>query len=152
MLGPSVVSDFLWPHIAHQAPLSMGFSRQEYWSGLPFPSPRDLLSPGLLHCRRSLVSEPPGKPLGIERDLEVWKGYPLSHVLQSASPMDCSPPGSSVHGILQARTLEWAVMPSSRGIFTTQGSNPSLPHCRQILYHLSRQSTHKWSNSLWQRN
>jgi len=30
-------------------------------------------------------------------------------------PMDCSPPGSSVHGILQARTLEWVAMPSSRG-------------------------------------
>ena len=41
--------------IAHQAPLSMRFSRQEYWSGLPFPSPRDLptqgSNPGLLHCR-----------------------------------------------------------------------------------------------------
>ena len=37
----SVVSDSLWPHgrVAHQAPLSMGFSRQESWSGLPFPSP-----------------------------------------------------------------------------------------------------------------
>ena len=33
--------------VAHQAPLSMGFSRQEYWSGLPFPSPGDLLNPGL---------------------------------------------------------------------------------------------------------
>ena len=32
--------------IAHQAPLSMGFSRQEYWSGLPFPSPEDLPEPG----------------------------------------------------------------------------------------------------------
>ena len=32
--------------VAHQAPLSMGFSRQEYWSGLPFPSPGDLPSPG----------------------------------------------------------------------------------------------------------
>ena len=31
---------------AHQAPLSVGFSRQEYWSGLPFPSPGDLLGPG----------------------------------------------------------------------------------------------------------
>jgi len=31
--------------------------------------------------------------------------------------MDCSPPGSSVHGILQARILEWVVMPFSRGIF-----------------------------------
>ena len=41
--------------VAHQAPLSMRFSRQEYWSGLPFPSPRDLptqgSNPGLLHCR-----------------------------------------------------------------------------------------------------
>ena len=33
--------------MAYQAPLSMGFSRQEYWSGLPFPSPGDLLDPGL---------------------------------------------------------------------------------------------------------
>ena len=41
--------------------------------------------------------------------------------------MDCSPPGSSVHGILQARVLEWVAMPSSRGVFPTQGSNlPSL--------------------------
>ena len=34
-------------YIAHQAPLSMGFPRQEYWSGLPFPSPGDLADPGL---------------------------------------------------------------------------------------------------------
>ena len=33
--------------VAHQAPLSVGFSRQEYWSGLPFPSPGDLLDPGI---------------------------------------------------------------------------------------------------------
>ena len=33
--------------VAHQAPLSMGFSRQEYWSGLPFPSPGDLHNPGI---------------------------------------------------------------------------------------------------------
>ena len=33
--------------VAHQAPLSMGFSRQEYWSGLPFPSPGDLPNPGV---------------------------------------------------------------------------------------------------------
>ena len=45
---------------ALQAPLSMGFSRQEYWDGLPFPCPEDLPSagiksnPGLLHCRQIL--------------------------------------------------------------------------------------------------
>ena len=38
--------DSLWT-VAHQAPLSMGFPRQEYWSGLPFPSPRDLPHPGI---------------------------------------------------------------------------------------------------------
>ena len=45
----SVVSDsFATPWtVAHQAPLSMGFSRQEYWSGLPFPSPGDLPDSGI---------------------------------------------------------------------------------------------------------
>ena len=50
-----------------QAPLSMGFSRQEYWSGLPLPSPGDLPDPGIewespaLEAD-SLLSGPPGKP------------------------------------------------------------------------------------------
>ena len=52
-------------------------------------------------------------------------------------PMDCSPPGSSVRGILQARILEWVALPSSRAISLTQGLNPHLLHCRQILYQLS---------------
>ena len=53
--------------VAHQAPLSMGFSRQEYWSGLPFPSPGDLPNPGIEPWSPALQadglsSEPPGKP------------------------------------------------------------------------------------------
>ena len=53
--------------VAHQAPLSMGFSRQEYWSGLPFPSPGDLPDPGIEPGSPALeadalTSEPPGKP------------------------------------------------------------------------------------------
>ena len=51
--------------------------------------------------------------------------------------MDYSLPGSSVHGILQARTLEWVVISFSRGIFLAQESNLGLLHCRQILYQLS---------------
>ena len=51
--------------------------------------------------------------------------------------MDCSPPGSSVHGILQARILEWVAIPFSRGIFLSQGLNPGLPYCGQILYLMS---------------
>ena len=65
--------------VAHQAPLSTKFSRQEYWSGLHFPSP--------------------GKNTG-----------------------------AGCHSLLQ-------------GIFPTQGSNPGLPHCRQILYHMSHMRT-----------
>ena len=55
-------------------------------------------------------------------------------------PMDCNLPGSSVHGILLARILEWIASHSLlQGIFLTQGLNPGLLHCRQILCHLSRQ-------------
>ena len=56
-----------WTAAAYQAPLSMGFSRQEYWSGLPFPSPGNLPDPGI-EPRSSaleadtLTSDPPGKP------------------------------------------------------------------------------------------
>ena len=60
----------LWT-VAHQAPLSMGFSRQEYWNGLPFPSPGDLPDPGI-ELRSpalqadALTSEPPGKPTSLK--------------------------------------------------------------------------------------
>ena len=52
--------------VPHQAPLSMGFSRQEYWSGLSFPSPGDLPDPGIepgspALQADTLISEPPGK-------------------------------------------------------------------------------------------
>ena len=69
---------------AHQAPLSLGFSRQEHWSGLPFPSP--------------------------VRESEVAQSYSTLSDL-----MDCSLPGSSVHGIFQARVLEWVATAYSNG-------------------------------------
>ena len=55
--------------------------------------------------------------------------------LTLCDPMDCSQPGSSVHGILQARILAWVAIPFSRG--SSQESNLSLLHCRWILYCLS---------------
>ena len=61
----------------------LGFSRQEHWSGLPFPSP--------MH------------------ESEKWKRS-RSVVSDSHDPMDCSPPGSSTHGIFQARVLEWGAI------------------------------------------
>ena len=68
-LVTSVVSDsFVTPWtIAHQAPLSMGFPGQDYWSGLPFASPADLPDPGIepmspALAGRFFTTEPPGKP------------------------------------------------------------------------------------------
>ena len=66
-----VLSTSLQPHglyVAHQTPLSRGFSRQEYWGGLPFPSPGDLHNPGVepgfpVLQEDSLPSEPPRKPI-----------------------------------------------------------------------------------------
>ena len=54
---------------------------------------------------------------------------------------DCSPPGSSIHGILQTRILEWVAISFSRGIFSTSGWNLGLLHWRQILYCLSYQGS-----------
>ena len=66
----------------------------------------------------------------------------LSHVKLFATPWTVARPGSSVHGIFQARLLEWLAISSSRGIFPTQGSNLGFPCCRQTLYHLSHQGSH----------
>ena len=59
----------------------------------------------------------------------------LSRVHLFFDPMDVSPPLSSVHGIFQARMLEWVTYPFLQGIFPTQELNPGLMHCRQILSH-----------------
>ena len=89
--------------VACQDPLSMGFSRQESWSGLPFPSPGDLSNPGIklgspALQADSLLTELSGKP----------------KVTQSC-PTLCDPVAYTVHGILQARILERVAFPSSRG-------------------------------------
>ena len=57
--------------------------------------------------------------------------------LTLCDPLDCSPPDSSVHGILQAWILEWVAIPFSR-----ESALPNLPHSRQILYRLSHQLKH----------
>ena len=59
--------------------------------------------------------------------------------LTLCDPMDCSPPGSSVHGDSPRKTIGVGCHALLQGIFPTQGSNPGLPHCRWILYYLSHQ-------------
>ena len=124
---------------AHQAPPSLEFSRQEYWSGLPFPSP-------MLACRLSHLSsvqlcatlrtaahkllcpqDSPGKNTGVGCHflLQCRKAKSESEVAQLCptlhDPMDCSLPGSSARGIFQARVLEWVAIAFSK-IRDTKGT------------------------------
>ena len=72
--------------------------------------------------------------------IQTRKCYSLGHVQTLWDPMDCSPPGSSVHGI--PRQEHWSGLRSLlQGIFPTQGSNPGLLYCRQILYQLRNQGS-----------
>ena len=72
----------------------------------------------------------------LESESEVAQSRPTL-----CDPVDCSPSGSSVYGILQARILEWVAISFSKGIFPTQGLNPGLLHFRQMLYYLSHQGS-----------
>ena len=85
-LSPVRLFAILWT-IAHQAPLSMGFSRQEYWSGLPFPSLGDLPNPGIepgspALQTDTLTAELPGKPKNVQTTTQLhsshtqWKPTP----------------------------------------------------------------------------
>ena len=57
------------------------------------------------------------------------------------NPMDCSPPGSFVHGDSPGENTGVGCCALLHGIFPTQGSKPGVPYCRQILYHLSHQGS-----------
>ena len=56
-------------------------------------------------------------------------------------PMDCSPPGSSAHGVSPGKNTGMGFHALLQEVFSTQGSNPGFPHCRWILYHLSHQGS-----------
>ena len=66
----------------------------------------------------------------------------LGHV-RLCNPTDCSPPGSSVPDISQARILKWVDISFSRAIFPTQGSNPCLPHWQADFLKLSHEGNQK---------
>ena len=104
--------------IAHQAPLCMGFPRQEYWSGLPFPFPGDLPDPGIEPMSPALTggfftSELSGKPqrrTAASAAAAAAAAKSLQSCLTLCDPIDSNPPGSTIPGILQARTLEWVAI------------------------------------------
>ena len=97
--------------VAYQVPPSMGFSRQEHWSGLPFSSPMHV-------CMLSRFSH-------VQLCVALWT---VAH----QAPLSVG----------FSRQEYWSGLPfPSPGIFSTQGSNLGLLHCRQILYHLSHQGS-----------
>ena len=67
-------------------------------------------------------------------------------------PMDCSPPGSSVHGDSPGKSTRVGCHALLQEISLTQGSNPGFPHYRSILYHLSHQGSPISLSSLLQKN
>ena len=127
--------------VAHQAPLSIGFSRQKYWSRLPFPPPGDLPDPGIKPASlvspalagRFFTTEPPGNPLG-PSESESESRSVMSDSLQLHELYSPWTSPSQNTGVGSLSLLQW--------IIPTQGSNPGLPHCGQTLYHLSHQGSH----------
>ena len=98
----------------HQASSSLGFSKQEHWSGLPFPFPI--------------------------RESEVTQLCSTRH-----DPMDCSLPGSSVHGVFQARVLEWSAI-----VFSIRSRHGYINATQRFHKHLppSPATSMYWSHSL----
>ena len=123
------LSATLWT-VAHQAPPSMGFPRQEYWRELPLPSPGDLLNSEIKSVSPRLqilyLLSHWENPLYVHSFILCAKS--LQSCLALCNPMDCSPPDTSVRGILQVRILEWVAIPFFRRVSLTQGSKPHLLH------------------------
>ena len=100
----------LWT-VDRQAPLSIGFSRQEYWSGLPCPPPGDLPVPGIEPAYlRSPALAGGFFTTAAAADAAAAAAKSLQSCPTLRDPRDGSPPGSPVPGILQARTLEWVAI------------------------------------------
>ena len=80
-------------------------------------------------CNKGISGGGKGKREERQRWPTLWLLYSVVQAcLTLCDPMDCSPPGSSVHGIFQARILEWVAIIVPQGVFPTQGSNPCLLH------------------------
>jgi len=119
----SVVSDPQRPHgLQPQAPPSMGFARQEYWSGVPLPSPRFFTTRYWIYCFLCSIAICDCESCSVVSN-SLWP-----HGLYSPWNSPGQNTGVGSHSLLQR-------------IFPTQGWNPGLPHCRQILYQLSHKGS-----------
>ena len=141
----SVMSDFCYcmSCITYQAPLSMGFSRHEYWSGVPFPSPGDLPYPGIKPQSPalqadSLPSEPPGKPFSPDHHLQIIRLFCFPHCHRHLAQGVFHPTPPSIFQAREKdpyfscwRTRPWTVqLQLFRLIFGHSCSPPSLLYTR----------------------
>ena len=114
--------------VTHEGSLSMGFPRQEYWSGVPLPSPWQ-------------IWKPPNEVKPYRLHIPLHYATILLLVTKSCltlcNPMDYSPQGSSVPGISQARILEWVAIPFTRG--------SSQPRDRTQVSHIAGRYFTSWA-------
>ena len=105
--------------VARRAPLSVGFSRQEYWSGLPYPVSGDLLNPGIQPVSSASpalrVDSLPLSHRGSPKLVDAVLYLVTQSCLTLCDPRDYSPPGSSVPGDSAGKNTGGVAMPSSRG-------------------------------------
>ena len=94
---------------------------------------------GMTRCLIHPTWHSPPNSIPIHLYTWIWSevNWSESHLVVSNSLL----PHELVHGILQARVLEWVAFSLLQGIFPTRGLNPGLPHCRRILYQLSHKGS-----------
>ena len=102
----------------------MGFSRQEYWSGLLFPSPEDLPDPGIEPGSPTLQADALSSAAAVAKSLQLCPTL--------CDPIDGLLPGSAVPGILQARILEWVAISFSNACMHAKSLQPCPTPCDPV--------------------
>ena len=122
--------------VAHQAPLSTDFFRQESWSKLTFPTPGDLPNPGILHCRQILYwLSQQGSPRILE-----WVAYPFSRGSSQSrnwTRVSCIA-GEFLTNWAIRETHTWILSPEE---LSNPGIEPRSTTLQEILYQLSHQGS-----------
>ena len=128
-----------------QAPLFMGFPRQEYWSGLSFPSPGDLPEPGIepgspAFQADSLSAEPPGKPV----TRYIWTLISISINRSMHSSKGLIPGSGRSHGEVNGNRLQYSCLENFMGRGAWRATVCGIANSR-ILLSLNRYTSNKRS-------
>ena len=128
MLSPVQLLVTPWT-AAHQTLLSIAFSRQEYWSGLSFPSPGDLPDPGIepaspASASEFFITEPPGKPRQTFRQSQFYNRFFFLCLMTRQSPsLSISPPNQPESGLSPCPLPYWS-KPQLIHTWASPGVNP----------------------------